>query len=141
MKHEFKPFDLLIIDECESFFEDLFSGLCKGGNFKHGVEVFSLLMKTSTKIVFMDGFMKNSSLSVAASYASSTEDIRLVIATYKIDRGTLWELPPPLLYTKTSCDSHNTCTTVEGLVNLIAEKEGTEEVVELREKLYKGSLF
>ena len=89
MKHEFKPFDLLLIDECGSFFEDLFSGLCKGSHFENGIEVFSLLMRTSSKIVFMDGFMKKSSLSIAASYACSIAEIRLVIATYKIDRETL----------------------------------------------------
>ena len=141
MQHGFKPFDLLIIDECESFFEDFFSGLCQGSNFELAVDVFSLLMRTSSKIVFMEGFMKNSSLSAAASYASSLKEIILVIATYKIDRGTLWDLAPQLLWTKKSFESRNTGNTVEGLINLIAENEGTDEVAELREKLYKGSLF
>ena len=42
---------------------------------------------------------------------------------------------------KKSFESRNTGNTVEGLINLIAENEGTDEVAELREKLYKGSLF
>ena len=89
MKFEFKAYDCLIIDECESFFTDIFSGLCRGANFEAGIEVFSLLMKTSKKILFLDGFLKNSGLSVAAGYAKSLGEIRLIIARYKIVRGTL----------------------------------------------------
>ena len=88
MKFEFKPYDCLIIDEAESFFEDIFSGLCRGANFEFGVKVFTLLMTTTPKIFFLDGFMKNSALSIAMNYASSVKDVRLVIGDY-INKGTL----------------------------------------------------
>ena len=97
MKHEFIPFDCLVVDECESVFADIFSGLCRGANFEFGMESFFLLMLTTPKIIFLDGFLKGSSLSVAVSFSSSLNDIRLVIGTYKIDRGTLWELPAPVI--------------------------------------------
>ena len=86
----------MIIDESESVFEDIFSGLSKGPHFEIMIEVFSNLMKTSRKIVLMDGFMKNSSLSICAKFARNLEDIRIIIGTYRIERGTLWELPTPL---------------------------------------------
>ena len=85
----FKPYDCIIIDESESFFSDLLSGLCRGSNFKLGMRVFEQMMLTSEKIVFLDGFLKTSSLSIACNFASTLDDIRLVIATYKITRGTL----------------------------------------------------
>ena len=89
LKFEFKPFDCLIIDEAESFFADIFSGLCRGSKLELGMDVFELLMQTSGKIIIMDGFLKNSSLSVATNYASSLEEIMLVIANYTVERGTL----------------------------------------------------
>ena len=71
LKFEFKKYDCLVIDEAESFFGDLFSGLCKGAKFEMCMESFSLLMETSNKIFFLDGFLKNSGLSVALAFSSS----------------------------------------------------------------------
>ena len=96
MFYEFKEFDCIIIDESESFFEDLLSRLCRNANFELGMQVLELLMTTSKKVFMLDGFLKNSLLSVACSFATSTDDVRLVIATYKIQRGTLCEIPPAL---------------------------------------------
>ena len=96
IKYKFEPFECLIIDECESFFEDLYSGLCRNGNFELGLDALVLLLTSTPKIIFMDGHLKNSSVTIAANFASSLDDIRLVIATYRIERGSLWELPPPL---------------------------------------------
>ena len=89
MSFEFKPFDCLIVDEAESVFENLYRGLCKDANFELGVNVLGLLMQTSRKILFMDGFLKTSALSVAVNNAFCLDDIRLVIGTYRADRGTL----------------------------------------------------
>ena len=96
MHYKFKEFECLVIDESEAVFADLFSGLCRGANFEFGMEVFEWLMTTSAKVVMLDGFLKNSSLSIACNFATSLDDVRLVIATYKIMRGTIWELPPAL---------------------------------------------
>ena len=89
MKFKFKPYECLIIDEAESVFQDMFSGLIRGTTFEAGIESFRLLMESSHKIFFLDGFLKNSGLSVAINYASSLDEIRLIIAQYKINRGTL----------------------------------------------------
>ena len=62
MRCEFIEYDCLVIDEAESFFEDIFSGLYKGPNFECGMDVFRLLMKTSKKILFLDGFLKTARL-------------------------------------------------------------------------------
>lgn len=86
---DFKPYDCLIIDEAESFYSDMFSGLCKGSDFEIMMKVFALLMTTSHKIIVMDGFLANSALSVCASFTRDLKDIRLVISTYRIFRGTL----------------------------------------------------
>ena len=89
LDHDFKPYQCLIIDEAESFFSDMFSGLCKGSNFEVMMRVFALLMHTSEKLIVMDGFLKNSALSVCASFTSDLQDIRLIIASYRNFRGTL----------------------------------------------------
>lgn len=89
MRCEFQNYDCLVIDEAESFFDDLFSGLCRGSNFELCMDVFKLLMETSKKIVFLDGFLKNSSLSVAIAFAEALSEIRLVIGKYTVDRGSL----------------------------------------------------
>ena len=89
MKHDFEKFHCLIIEECESVLHDIFRRPCRGAKFELILEVFTLLMNTTPKILFMDGFLKNSSLSVATNFAPSLKDIRLLIATYTIDRGTL----------------------------------------------------
>ena len=89
MSFEFKPFDCFIVDEAESVFDDLFSGLCRGAKFELGMNVFGLLMQTSGKILFMDGYLKNSGLSVAAKFSDSLNEIRLVIGKYRFDRGKL----------------------------------------------------
>lgn len=138
--YKFKPFDCLIIDECESFFHDLFSGLCRGSNFELGMQVLERLMN-SKKVLFLDGYLKNSSLSVACSFASALEEIRLVISTYKIPRGSLWELPPPLRWSKKDAQAPNDCSTIEGLMHLIAENEDSDAYESLNQKLYEGSLF
>ena len=46
-------------------------------------------METSEKVLMLDGFLKNSSLSIACNFATTLQDVRLVIATYRIMRGTL----------------------------------------------------
>ena len=89
MHYNFKEFHLLVIDECESFFTDIFSGLCRGSNFELGMQVLERLIMTSEKVLMLDGFLKNSSLSIACNFATNVQEIRLVIATYKITRGTL----------------------------------------------------
>lgn len=141
MRCEFHPYDCLIIDESESFLEDIFSGLCRGSNFEVGMDVFRLLMKTSKKIVFLDGFLKNSSLSVATNFAENISDIRLVIGNYSVDRGTLWELPAALKWTKKNSELPNNSLSIEGLIHMVIEHNGTEIEEELKQKLYRGSLF
>ena len=89
MFYEFKEYDCIIIDECESVFEDLLSGLCRNANFELGMQVLERLLKTSKKVLMLDAFLKNSTLSVACEFATSTDDVRIVIASYKIQRGTL----------------------------------------------------
>ena len=89
MRCEFHAYDCLVVDESESFLEDVFSGLCRGSKFEVGMDVFELLMKTSKKFIFLDGFLKNSTLSVPASFATNISDIRLVIGNYTVDRGSL----------------------------------------------------
>ena len=141
LQHDFIPFDLLVIDESEAVFDDIFSGLCKGPNFEIMMQVFMLLMKTTGKIVMLDGYLRNSTLSICANFCENLQDIRLVISTYKIQRGTLQELPPPLRQSNKSPYSPNNIQSVEGLLNLIAEKQGTEFENELRLKLFEGTLF
>ena len=89
LKYDFLAYDCLIVDEAESVLQGMFSGLSKCPHFETMIEIFSILMRTSGKIVFMDGFLKNSSLSICVKFAEKLEDIRLVIATYRIERGTL----------------------------------------------------
>ena len=141
MQYEFKPYDCIVIDESESFFSDLLSGLCRGSNFELGMRAFEKMMTTSEKVVFLDGFLKNSSLSIACNFASHLDDIRLVIATYKIERGTLQGLPPALKQAKKKPDLPNNSLTVEGLIHLVAENEGSQLGEELKLKLYDGTLF
>lgn len=80
---------MLVIDECEALFTEIFSGLCHGANCELGMQVLEWLVETSEKVLMLDGFLKNSSLTIACNYAASLEDVRLVIATYTIMRGTL----------------------------------------------------
>ena len=58
MRFEFHAYDCLVVDKSESFLEDVFSGLCRGSKFEVGMDVFELLMKTSKKFIFLDGFLK-----------------------------------------------------------------------------------
>ena len=53
------------------------------------MNIFGLLMQTFGKILFMDGYLKNSGLSVAANFSDSLNEIRLVIGKYRFDRVTL----------------------------------------------------
>ena len=87
--YDFIPYDCIIMDESESIFQDFFSGLCKGPHFELMLAVFTKLMTTARKVVLMDGFMKNSSLSICANFCRKLDDIRLIIGTYRINRGTL----------------------------------------------------
>lgn len=89
MSFKFKKYSCLVIDEAESCLQDMFSGLVRGPKFEAGMECFKLLMETSDKILLLDGFLKNSALSVAVNYAQSLDDIRLVLARYKINRGAI----------------------------------------------------
>ena len=81
------------VNESESFLEDVFSGICRGSNFEVGMDVSRLLMKTSKKILFLEGFLKNSTISVAATFAQNISDIRFMVGNYTVNKGTLWELP------------------------------------------------
>lgn len=89
MSFKFKQYDCLIVDEAESCLQDIFSGLVKGPKFEAGMECLKLLLQTSNKIVLLDGFMKNSGLNFAVNYASSLDEIRLILGTYKINRGAI----------------------------------------------------
>ena len=141
LNHDFKPYHCLIIDEAESFFSDMFSGLCKGSDFEIMMKVFASLMNTSQKIIVMDGFLANSALSVCASFTRNLQDIRLVISTYTIFRGTLYELPSPIRWTKKSPQDPNTKFSVEGLLNLIDENSGTDDEQGLLLRLRNGTML
>ena len=89
MNYNFKPYDLLVVDEAESVLEDLFSGLCRGTMFEAQIDVFTKLLKTSKKILMLDGFLSNSCLSLCCKFVESLGDIRLDIGNFKTNRGTL----------------------------------------------------
>ena len=89
LMYQFKPYELLIIDEAESFFEDVFSGLCSGPIFEQMMIVIEKLFKTSQKVVLMDGFLSDSSVSVCCAFANDITEIRLVIGQFRTNRGVL----------------------------------------------------
>ena len=96
LSYKFQPYDLVIIDESESVFEDLFSGLCTGPKFEHQMEVLMMLIKSSSKILMLDGFLSDCSLSVCCNFAENLDDIRIILGDFRVNRGTLWTVHPGL---------------------------------------------
>ena len=105
------------------------------------MEILARLINSCGKIVLLDGFMSNCSLSVCANFAENLDQIRLIIGNFKVSRGTLQTLPPALTQSKKSSAVKDSVKSVEGILNILDTEINQERRASLLKLLERGTLF
>ena len=130
----------MIIDEVESVMEEIFSKICRLKS-EEIWKSFKRILDGAEKIVCLDGFLSDLSISFFVQICRDIKEMILVKSTYIIQRGFFWEVGAPRKLVKAKADGRDTGYSVEGLINLMHKTQNQEKQLELKNMIDSAMEF